>query len=67
MQDEKPTLKPKLAKECVCPTQERISKYFFPALQKNKTPDTQAMTMQTADTYGHDTWTTEKKHMPIIE
>jgi len=37
----------------------RISKYFFQRFKKIKTPDTQALTMQTADTYRHNNWTTE--------
>jgi hypothetical protein len=27
-------LKPKLAKECICPNPERISKFFSPSLKK---------------------------------
>jgi len=61
----KPPHRPKLAKECARPTQDRISKYFFQRFKKNKTPYTQALTMQTADKYKKDNWTTEKKHMPI--
>jgi len=30
----KPKLKPKLAKECVCPNPERISKFFSHSLKK---------------------------------
>jgi hypothetical protein len=54
-----PTLRPKLAKECACPTQKEFQNIFSNASKKIKTPDTQALTMQTADTYRHDNWTTE--------
>jgi hypothetical protein len=45
----------------VClPDPRRISKYFSNASKKKiKTPYTQAITMQTADTYRHDNRTTE--------
>lgn len=37
-------------------------KIFFPnAAKKIKTPDTQPLTIQTADTYRYDNWTTEKE------
>jgi len=47
------------------PPQEEFQNIFFNASKKIKTPNTQALTMQTATSYGHDHRTTEKKHMPI--
>ncbi|QQR94817.1 MAG: hypothetical protein IPJ93_13770 [Bacteroidota bacterium] len=43
----------------------RISKYFFQRFKKIKTPDTQALTMQTADTDRQTTGRLKQKHMPI--
>jgi len=47
------------------PPKKEFQNIFFQPFKKIKTPDTQALTMQTADTFKHDNWTTEKKHMPI--
>ncbi|HET8962504.1 MAG TPA: hypothetical protein VFM99_01305 [Chitinophagales bacterium] len=43
------------------PSQEEFQNIFSCPSKKIKTPDTQAMIMQTADTYRHDNWTTEKE------
>lgn len=50
-----------LQKSVATPSKKNF-KIFFPTLHKKiKTPDTQALTIQTADTYRHDNWTTEKE------
>lgn len=56
----KATHRPKLAKECACPTQKEFQNIFSLALKKLKHP-THKPTMQTAYTYSHDNWTTEKE------
>lgn len=51
---------PKLSKKCACLTQEEFQNSFFLALKKFK-QSTHKPTKQIADTYRHDTWTTEKE------
>lgn len=55
-----PKHRPKLAKECACPTQTEFQNIFSLLSKKLKHP-TLKPTMQTADTYRHDNWTTEKE------
>lgn len=40
----KPTLKPKLAKECVCPTQEEFENFFSTPSNKIKSPNRTVLT-----------------------
>lgn len=56
----KPAHRPKLAKECACPTREEFQNIFSNASKKLKHP-THKRTMHTAEAYGHDNLTTEKE------
>jgi hypothetical protein len=48
-----------LQKSVPAPPKKNFKIFFHALLKKIKTPNTQALTMQTADKYRHDNWTTE--------
>ncbi|MCC6721994.1 MAG: hypothetical protein IT243_07305 [Bacteroidia bacterium] len=51
----------KACKRVCLPPPKKNFKIFFPLLLKKVKHPTHKPTMQTADTYGHDNWTTEKE------